>query len=72
MGRKGTYYLNSNKIEGENPLEKFGEHAASHLLRTDSFKFLPDILVMSLYDSEKDEVAAFEELIGSHGGLGGG
>lgn len=26
---------------------------------------------MSLYDPEKDEVAAFEELIGSHGGLGG-
>ena len=72
LGRKGTYYLNSNKIEGENPLEKFGEHAAAHLLRTDSFQFLPDILVMSLYDSEKDEVAAFEELIGSHGGLGGG
>jgi len=72
LGRKGTYYLANNRIVGENPLEKFGEHAASHLLRTDSFKFLPDILVMSLYDSEKDEVAAFEELIGSHGGLGGG
>jgi putative membrane protein len=26
---------------------------------------------MSLYDPEKDEVAAFEELIGSHGELGG-
>ena len=24
-----------------------------------------------MYDAEKDEVAAFEELIGSHGGLGG-
>ena len=26
---------------------------------------------MSMYDAEKGEVAAFEELIGSHGGLGG-
>ena len=26
---------------------------------------------MSMYDTEKDEVAAFEEFIGSHGGAGG-
>jgi hypothetical protein len=32
---------------------------------------VPDILVNSLYDPEADEVAAFEELVGSHGGLGG-
>src|SRR5204862_2819709 len=31
----------------------------------------PDILAISVYDAESDEVAAFEELIGSHGGLGG-
>ena len=28
-------------------------------------------MAISLYDPEKDEVAAFEELVGSHGGLGG-
>jgi hypothetical protein len=32
---------------------------------------VPDISVISLYDPEFEEVAAFEELIGSHGGLGG-
>ena len=32
--------------------------------------YVPDILLVSMYDSEKDEVAAFEELIGSHGGVG--
>ena len=32
---------------------------------------MPDIMVNSFYDSENDEVCAFEELIGSHGGLGG-
>ncbi len=31
----------------------------------------PDILFLSQYDPELGEVAAFEELIGSHGGLGG-
>jgi putative membrane protein len=56
---------------GENPLKGFGKNAALHLKRTDSFKYVPDILVNSLYDTENNEVAAFEELIGSHGGLGG-
>lgn len=71
MGARGKYYLMDDKIEGENPLAKFGKRAAEHLRRTDSFTCIPDILVMSIYDAEKDEVAAFEELIGSHGGLGG-
>jgi hypothetical protein len=29
-------------------------------------------MVNSLWDAQTDEVAAFEELVGSHGGLGGG
>jgi putative membrane protein len=70
IGADGIYYLNKDEIEGENPLKNFGENAANHLRRTDSFKYVPDILVNSTY--ENDEVAAFEELIGSHGGLGGG
>ncbi|MGD9406178.1 MAG: hypothetical protein PVH95_13620, partial [Anaerolineae bacterium] len=41
------------------------------LCRTDSFPDAPDILVSSFHDPETGEVAAFEELIGSHGGLGG-
>jgi len=52
-------------------LARFGENAAMHLRRTDGFNCVPDILVMSQYYPEKNEVAAFEELIGSHGGLGG-
>jgi len=71
IGARGKYNLTNDKIEGENPLAKFGKRAAEHLRRTDSFSCIPDILVMSMYDAEKDEVAAFEELIGSHGGLGG-
>ena len=71
IGKNGTYYLNTDEIEGENPLEGFGDNIARHLKRTSSFEHTPDILVNSFYDKEADEVCAFEELVGSHGGAGG-
>ena len=71
IGQNGIYYLDSNKIIGENPLKGYGENASIHLKRENSFKNMPDILVNSFYDENRDEVCAFEELIGSHGGLGG-
>ncbi|WP_278522103.1 phage holin family protein [Methanobrevibacter arboriphilus] len=71
IGEKGVYYLDENKVEGKNPLEDFGPNARKHLLRTNKFEYVPDILVNSVYDKHNDEVAAFEELVGSHGGLGG-
>ena len=71
IGKNGTYYLDSGKIEGENPLEGFGDNIVRHLKRTSSFEHTPDILVNSFYDEEADEVCAFEELVGSHGGTGG-
>ena len=71
IGKNGIYFLDSGEIEGENPLEGFGDHIVRHLKRTSSFEHTPDILVNSFYDSEADEVCAFEELVGSHGGAGG-
>lgn len=71
IGENGIYYLDSGEIIGENPLSEFGENAPRHLKRQNSFKNMPDILVNSFYDARTDEVCAFEELIGSHGGLGG-
>ena len=71
MGKNGTYYLDSGEIDGENPLEGFGDNIVRHLKRTSSFEHAPDILVNSFYDEEADEVCAFEELVGSHGGAGG-
>ena len=71
IGKNGTYYLDSDEIEGDNPLENFGKNIARHLKRNSSFKYTPDLLVNSFYDPEKDEVCAFEELVGSHGGAGG-
>jgi hypothetical protein len=39
--------------------------------RTDSFPHCQDIMVNSTYWPDAGEVAAFEELCGSHGGMGG-
>lgn len=71
IGGEGTYFLEDDHIEGENPLAVFHPNTPAHLRRTDSFKHVPDLLVNSFYDPQKNEAAAFEELIGSHGGLGG-
>lgn len=71
IGAEGIYYLNTDRIEGKNPLENFGKNAAMHLKRHNKFKNMPDILVNSFYDPKTEEICAFEELIGSHGGLGG-
>jgi len=71
IGKNGTYYLDSDEIDGENPLEGFGDNIVRHLKRTSSFEHTPDILVNSFYDEQADEVCAFEELVGSHGGAGG-
>ena len=71
IGDEGIYYLDEDKFQGKNPLEVFGENAAIPLRRSSKFYNGPDLWVNSFYDPETNEVAAFEELIGSHGGLGG-
>jgi putative membrane protein len=71
IGAEGRCYPADGRIEGANPLTPFGANAAEHLLRTDGFPDAPDLLINSFYNAETNEVAAFEELIGSHGGLGG-
>lgn len=71
LGPRGAHWLDEGVVEGEDPLAPFGPHAAEHVRRTDSFRTCPDIVVNSTYWEETDEVAAFEELVGSHGGMGG-
>jgi uncharacterized membrane protein YvlD (DUF360 family) len=71
IGARGTHYLDEDRVEGEDPLAPFGPNAALHVKRTDGFPHCPDIVVNSTYWTESDEVAAFEELVGSHGGMGG-
>ena len=71
LGAEGTNYLDQGRVEGSDPLEPYGPNAARHVRRTDGFPHCPDIVLNSTYWREWDEVAAFEELVGSHGGLGG-
>ncbi|MEV0844730.1 phage holin family protein [Streptomyces sp. NPDC049954] len=56
---------------GLGPLADFGPGAAAAVARTDTFPHCADIMVNSWYDPAEGEVLAFEEQIGSHGGLGG-
>jgi Type I phosphodiesterase / nucleotide pyrophosphatase len=71
LGAGGTRRLRDDHVTGRDPLHDFGPNAADHLRRTDGFAHCPDILVNCLYDPEANEVAPFEEFMGSHGGLGG-
>jgi uncharacterized membrane protein YvlD (DUF360 family) len=72
LGPRGQRRLRDDRVEGEDPLAPFGPTAGDHVRRTDGFAHCPDIVVNGTYWAELDEVAAFEELVGSHGGLGGG
>jgi hypothetical protein len=71
LGANGTRYLEQDRVEGEDPLAHFSPTAAQHLLRTDGFPHVADLMLGSFYDPELDEGCAFEELISFHGGLGG-
>ncbi|MFJ2946550.1 phage holin family protein [Streptomyces sp. NPDC087226] len=53
------------------PLTAFGPGAADAVRRTHTFPHTADIMVNSFHDPADGEVLAFEEQIGSHGGLGG-
>jgi uncharacterized membrane protein YvlD (DUF360 family) len=71
LGAAGSRRLRDDFITGRDPLLHFGPNAADHLRRTDGFPNCPDILVNCMFDPEANEVAPFEEFMGSHGGLGG-
>jgi uncharacterized membrane protein YvlD (DUF360 family) len=71
LGAEGRRRLRDDQVTGRDPLLDFGPTAADHLRRTDGFPHCPDLLVNCLYDTEANEVAPFEEFMGSHGGLGG-
>jgi uncharacterized membrane protein YvlD (DUF360 family) len=71
LGARGARYLADGRVEGEDPLAAFSPTAPQHLLRTDGFEHVADIMVGSFFDPRLEEGCAFEELISFHGGLGG-
>ncbi len=71
LGPNGSKRLEDGVVTGDDPLAPFAPNAGTHLLRTDGFAHVADIMVGSFYDDELGEGCAFEELICFHGGLGG-
>ena len=71
LGPAGERHLETGRVEGEDPLAVFSPTAATHLLRTDGFPHVADLMIGSFYDPVLDDGCAFEELISFHGGLGG-
>lgn len=72
LGPAGTeHHLDTGRVIGADPLAPFGEGAADAVRRTDRFPHVADLMVNSACDPATGAVHAFEEQIGSHGGLGG-
>jgi len=71
LGRGGISYLEEGRVEGADPLVPFGARAANEVRRHAALAHVGDIVVNSRIDDATGEVAAFEELVGCHGGLGG-
>ncbi len=71
LGARGAEVPLDRLDEDPGPLAPFGPGAADAVRRTHSFPHTADIMVNSFHDPVDGEVLAFEEQIGSHGGLGG-
>jgi uncharacterized membrane protein YvlD (DUF360 family) len=71
IGASGHRDLLTGEVTGQDPLRGFGDHAAGMLRDATLLPEAPDVYVNSMVDPGTDEVAAFEPLVGCHGGLGG-
>ncbi len=71
LGPAGERQLCNDSITGADPLAPFEPDTAASLRRLSGFSNVGDLVVNSSYDPHTGEVAAFEELIGCHGGAGG-
>jgi hypothetical protein len=71
IGAEGRHDLATGVIQGIDPMIPFGAHAAAMLLSAALMKEAPDLYVNSSVDPDTLDVAAFEPLVGCHGGLGG-
>ena len=72
LGRDGARDLVTGVVTGVDPLRPYSQPdlRAQQLWRVAQFPHAGDLIIVStLYPGE--QVAAFEELVGSHGGLGG-
>ncbi len=71
LGGAGRRDLETGEVVGEDPLAKFPPHSAQVLGRALQMHEAPDLYVNSRIDETTLDIAAFEPLVGAHGGLGG-
>jgi hypothetical protein len=71
VGPEGRNFVDEDTVEGADPLAPFGPEAAAEIRRHSDLPHVGDLVVNSRIDGGTHDVAAFEELVGCHGGLGG-
>jgi uncharacterized membrane protein YvlD (DUF360 family) len=71
IGANGRIRLDTGEVAGEDPLRPYRDHAARALRRAVMMPEAPDLYVNSRVDDVTLDIAAFEPLVGAHGGLGG-
>jgi uncharacterized membrane protein YvlD (DUF360 family) len=71
IGAHGRRDLTTGAVQGVDPLAPYGAHAPAMLATATLMDRAPELYVNSSFDVETMDVAAFEPLVGCHGGLGG-
>ena len=71
LGAHGRLDLAEGQPDGSDPLADYGPRAAEALQRLAGFPNAGDLVLLGAVDGITGEVTGFEELVGSHGGLGG-
>ena len=71
IGANGRIRLDTGEVAEEDPLRPYRSHAARVLRRAVVMPEAPDLYVNSRVEDVTLDIAAFEPLVGAHGGLGG-
>jgi hypothetical protein len=71
VGAEGRINLLTGKVGGKNPLSTYKNIRAKELLDLARDPNAPDLILISAKHAGSNEVYAFEELVGNHGGIGG-
>jgi uncharacterized membrane protein YvlD (DUF360 family) len=70
LGANGRRDLSASPPDDGDLLADFGPRAAEDLRRLEGFATAGDLILLGSVDGVTGEVTGFEELVGSHGGLG--
>jgi hypothetical protein len=71
LGAQGKIRLDTGEVTGRDPLQPYADHAAGVLRRAVMMPEAPDLYLNSRIEDTTLDIAAFEPLVGAHGGLGG-